>query len=313
MESHGREHLVAHHDARLVERQGKAGLGGVGEQRRPEKQEQHVHHHQQQAHRQHILLCVAQRLAGQVLLHHILVQSRHGDGDEHAAQYLLPVVFGGCGVGLEDPCESAVGRAADELWQRVARFVEQGHEGGDGGGQQEGGLQRVGPHHCLYPPAEGVEQDDGDEHRGGHPKRYAPPPEHKLIQHEHHEIHPQRRAQESRQQEEQRPRLFGSRAEPLPEVGIDGGEVQPIVERQQEEGDDRIANQIAENQRQVGELSRIDPARHRHESHARQGSSNHAVGHHRPGRPPLAAEKGVVAGTPPRRQPHHHEQQQRIG
>ena len=38
----------------------------------------------------HVLLCVFQCAAGEVLLHHVLVQSRHDHDDERAADELSP-------------------------------------------------------------------------------------------------------------------------------------------------------------------------------------------------------------------------------
>ena len=41
----------------------------------------------------HILLCPTQRLAGQVFLHHVLIDARHHQYDEDAAEELFPEVL----------------------------------------------------------------------------------------------------------------------------------------------------------------------------------------------------------------------------
>ncbi len=79
--------------------------------------------------------------------------------------------------------------------------------------QQESRLQSVGPHHRLDAAFEGIKQNDGDEDDRRHPKRYAPVLEDELIQHKDNEIHPQRRAQQSRQNEKRRARLLRPRPE----------------------------------------------------------------------------------------------------
>ena len=70
----------------------------------------------------------------------------------------------------------------------------------EGRQQKEGRLQGVGPHHGLDAALEGIKQDNGDEDDRRHPERDTPVLEDKLIEHKHHEIHPQRRAQQARQE-----------------------------------------------------------------------------------------------------------------
>lgn len=73
------------------------------------------------------------------------------------------------------------------------------------------------------------------------------------------------------------------RSDPLAEVFVDGGHVEPVVERQQQQPDDDVAEDVAEHDPQVGELGGIDVAGHRHERHARQRTADHPVSHHKPG------------------------------
>ena len=58
-----------------------------------QREEQQVGRQEGQSIDSHILLCVAQRAAGKVLLHHVLVEARHDDDYEHAAEELLPEVL----------------------------------------------------------------------------------------------------------------------------------------------------------------------------------------------------------------------------
>ena len=76
---------------------------GVNEQQGPQQQKGHIDHHQHHAEGQHVLLGVAQAAAGEVFLHHILVEARHANGDEHAPQERFEqVVLVGQGIEVPD-------------------------------------------------------------------------------------------------------------------------------------------------------------------------------------------------------------------
>jgi len=181
MEGDGGEYLVAHHGAGLVDGQWKAGDFGIGDKGGAKAEEEDVDHDEEQAAGEDVFLRVAQVFAGEVLLHHVLVEACHGDGDEHAADDLFPEVLAGGGVGFEDAGVAVLGRALEQLGVADVELFEYGHHGHQGGQEQEGGLQQVGPHHGLHAAAEGVEEDDGNEDDGRHPEGDAPGLEDKFV------------------------------------------------------------------------------------------------------------------------------------
>ena len=67
---------------------------GILIQGHAKEQEQGDHHGLQQDGDHEVLLGVLNVLAGQGALHHVLVQTRHGDDGEHAAQQLFPEILG---------------------------------------------------------------------------------------------------------------------------------------------------------------------------------------------------------------------------
>ena len=258
------------------------------QQHAAQQQEEDVDHHQDAGEREHVALRLPQRLAREVLLHHVLIQARHGDGDEHTANDLLQEVAVVAPVGVEDGAAVGTvlahgGHLRPYIAEGAAHVAHDHHNCNNQCANQKGGLQHVRPHHGLDAAAERVEQDDGNHHDGRGPDRDVPAIEDKDLQHKDNQIHTQRRTQQSRQEEEQCPRLVRFVADALAEVFVDGGHIKPVIERQQQQPDDDVAEDVAEDHSQVGELGSINVAGHRHERHARQRTANHAVSHHKPG------------------------------
>ena len=176
-----------HHAGEAAEAEGNGGeylVGLVGEdkacglciddKRRPEAEEYDVDDDEEKAGGHHILLRVAETLAGEVLLHHILVKARHGDGDEHTGEHLLQPELGRHRICVEHTGVALVGRDGEKLRDAHIQPVEDSHHRCHGGKNQEGCLQHIRPHHRLDAAGEGVEQDDGYEHYCRYPEGDAP-------------------------------------------------------------------------------------------------------------------------------------------
>ena len=313
-EGYGREDFVAHHTAVGARGQLEARLRGVGNEGRAEAEEDDVDHDEEQAGGHDVLLRVAEGLAGEVLLHHVLVEARHGDGDEHAGEHLLEPELGGHGVGVEHLGVALLGGGAQEFRQAHVEVAEDGHHGGHGGEDEECGLEGVGPDDGLDAAGEGVEQDDGYEDHRRYPEGYAPGGEDELVEHEDHQVHAKRGAEEARDDEKEGSGALAAQAEALGEVGVDGGEVELVVQRQKDQGDGGVAEDITEDHRHVEPLVGQHVAWDGHEGDAGERGTDHAVGHHGPGRLAAGAEEGLVTlGAASPGEPHNEEKQQRVG
>ena len=115
------------------------------QQHAAQQQEEDVDHHQDAGEREHVALRLPQRLAREVLLHHILIQARHGDGDEHAANDLLQEVAVVAPVGVEDGAAvSAIlahgGHLRPKVAERTAHVAHDHHNRNHQCANQEGGL-----------------------------------------------------------------------------------------------------------------------------------------------------------------------------
>ena len=88
-------------------------------------EEQQVGRHEGHTIAAHVLLSIAQGATGQVLLHHILIQTRHHDDDKRAADELLPEVVGRLPVVEDKDTAHAVGSdGVDSLAHRHIKTID---------------------------------------------------------------------------------------------------------------------------------------------------------------------------------------------
>ena len=280
-----------------------AVLLGKRHQHTAQKQEQDIHHHKNGGERRHIAARVTQRLARQVFLHHILIQSRHGNGDKHTTDNLFHEETVVAPVGVEH--QPTVGAILTRCAHRLPYFREgtahilHNHNNGDyQSGKQKSGLQQIRPHHRLESATESVEQDDDDHHNGGKPDRNMPAIEDKHLQNKDNQIHTERRAQQSGHKEQHRTCLVRLLPYPRTQVFIYRGYIQLIVQRQQKATNHQITKHITQHHAKIGELGGIDIARHGHKGHTRQGTANHAIRHHKPRGLAVAGEIGFIVRLP---------------
>ena len=132
------------------------------QQHAAQQQEEDVDHHQDAGEREHVALRLPQRLAREVLLHHILIQARHGDGDEHAADDLLQEVAVVAPVGVEDGAAVGAvlahsGHLRPYIAEGAAHVAHNHHNRNNQCANEKRSLQHIRPHHGLDAAAERVE------------------------------------------------------------------------------------------------------------------------------------------------------------
>ena len=164
------------------------------------------------------------------------------------------------------------------------------------GGKHAKGLKRVGENERLNAAAPRVEPDESHHQHHGEGKRNVQRVEHKPLQHHADDAEFDGRAQDFRQQKETCTRLIGLLPQARLQITIDGGEVEPIVNRQQHKGHHHIAHGKAQAHLQIGELRGDSHAGHADKRDTRNGGAHHAKGYQRPRRLPVAPIKSVVGG-----------------
>ena len=257
----------------------------------------------------HILLRLTQRLAGKILLHHVLIQSRHHDDHEHAAQKLFPeILLRHPVVEDEDARMTVVGYRLDGFRRRHAQGCHHLIDDEDECGKHAGGLEGIRPHQGLDAALARIEPDEHHHHGHRKPERNAHPVEHEALKQDadHKESH--RCPRHLRQEKERGARLVRPFAQPLLQIAVDGGEVIPVVDGEQEETYEEIAHDEAEAHLQIGHISLHHHAGHADEGDARDGGSHHSEGYHIPGRTPVRPIKCFVAAGSPCREVTEHQE-----
>lgn len=98
------------------------------------------------------------------------------------------------------------------------------------------------------------------------------------------------------QKEERGPCLIGVLSDPVSQISVDGGQVQLVIKRQQNVGDDEIAYEEAETGLHIGHVDAAYHTRDRNEGDSRKGGSDHSERNNIPGRTAVAAEERVIVG-----------------
>ena len=143
-------------------------------------------------------------------------------------------------------------------------------------------LKGVGPHQCLDASLACIEPDKQHHRRHCEPEGNTDAIEHEALKDEAHHEETHGGSRHLRQQEEGCPRLIGTVTKPVEQIGVDGGEVVPIVDRQQDESHQEIPHDEAQAHLQVSHAALHRHARYTDEGDARDGSSHHAESHHVP-------------------------------
>ena len=195
--------------------QGHALLIGEHHKHRTQQQGQRIDGQEGHAVAAHVFLRIAEILAGEVLLHHVLVKARHDDDDECSRDKGEHKARGGDGTCGN--CGTYGNDGAGKVLPYLPYYSDEGSEHAER-------LQRVGPYQRLDAAATGVEPHEGEEHEDG--EGYMP------AEHEADDIagYEELRscAKELREQEERRACLVGGLAEGLQD-GVDGGDAMAVI------------------------------------------------------------------------------------
>lgn len=212
-------------------------------QQHAEREKQQVGRHESQSVAAHILLRIAQVAAREVFLHHVLVEARHHDHDEHAAQELFPEILSRHPVvPHEHPRMAVGGNRLHRLAHREAELARHLIYNQSQSCKHAERLQAVGPNERLDAAAPRVEPNQRHHrHDGGQERRSE-----YLLHDEADHVEPRRRARHLREQEEGRTRFVGLASESLSEEGVNRREVQFVIDRQQHEGHHDVAEDKTE-------------------------------------------------------------------
>ena len=200
-DAHGEEH---HHPLAQLSRCGEHGqqfiacggercalLCGQQGKEHAEAEEEQIGRHEGESIGAHVLLCVAQCLAGQVFLHHILVQARHHHNDEDTAEKLFPKILPRHPVVEHEHAAALIGHdGLHGLTGREAQLAHHLQDDENEGGEHAQRLEGVGPHQRLDATAARVEPNEGHHHHHCEGEGHAIAVEHEALQDDAHHIEP---------------------------------------------------------------------------------------------------------------------------
>ena len=117
-----------------------------------------------------------------------------------------------------------------------------------------------------------------------------------MLENEAYQIEARRGSDELGQKEERGPRLIGVLSDPVSQISVDGGQVQLVIQRQQNVGDDEIAYGETETGLHIGHVDAAYHTRNGNEGDSRKGGSDHSERNDIPRRAAVAAEERVIVG-----------------
>ncbi len=158
------------------------GISCMYRQEYAEGQEEEVGRHKGNTVGTHILLGILQRLAGEVLLHHILIKTGHDDGNEDSTEELLPEMMGRRPViEHEDAAHRTVGNGTDGLTDGEVQQADGFEDDQYQCSEQAEGLEGVGEDQRANATATGVEPDEQHHNHHVYYEGYACRVEHELL------------------------------------------------------------------------------------------------------------------------------------
>ncbi|EJX06753.1 hypothetical protein EVA_05138 [gut metagenome] len=168
------------------------------------------------------------------------------------------------------------------------------HQKGEHGDDQTGGLQGVGAHEGCGAAFLGVtpDKEEGEGYRQWVGYTYRAGNE--LLKYEADKVEAGGSSCEFAQQEEEGADAVGMGAETQTKVGVDAGQVQPVVEWEEEKGHGKVAETETGAHLEVGHACGTHPAGYGDEGDTRHAGADHAECYHPPGGTAPGAEEGVV-------------------
>ena len=292
----GREHrqqVIAHL------RQSHATGSGKPRQQDAEDKKKQVDRDKSKTVEAHVFLRLTQGLAGHVLLHHVLVQARHHDDNEDATKKLFPEVLSTRPIVKDkDTAVRVRGKPADKPMEIESETSRRRHDNKDERRKHAEGLERIGPYKCFDACATCVEPNEHDHDKDCTDERHMPGIEDEVLEDKADDIEPHRGTDKFGENEEGSSRLVTAPAETPAEVTVDRGEVQLVIDRQQEEGNRKIAGDETEAHLEISHVALEHHSRHRDKGDAGDGSPYHAEGDHQPRALSVTTEERLVACPP---------------
>ena len=173
-------------------------------------------------------------------------------------------------------------------------------DGEDDRGDEADRLEHIDADDTLHSAEEGVDPDKGDRHQDieeeGQPQRVK----YQQLHRQHDEEDPHRGTEHLGDKEEPRSGLVARHPEAIPQVLIDGEELDAVEERHEDKGDQRLPHDEAECHLQVGHAAAGDHPRDGDKGDAADARANHRYRDDHPVIGPVSDEESRIVRLAPR-------------
>ena len=227
----------------------------------PHAQEQDVRADEYNGECPHVPLRFADIFAGQVFLHHVLVETSHGHGDKHAGQNVLdPVVAQTPIFRHPNAGQSRLVEYLREVGPALASGRKDAPNGEHHSQKHACCLKGVRPDHGVHSAFAGVRINDGQHGCGG---AHEPTPgrgparqrfEDENIQHQHNQEQTKRCPDDPAQQEKGSPRFVGLSPKSLAQVPVNAGQAKIVVKGEENGCNNHVTNAVSRYHLKVGPL-----------------------------------------------------------
>jgi len=273
-------------------------LIGKNKQQYAKRKEEQIDGRESKSVGHHVFLRIFQRADGQVFLHHVLIEPRHHNSDKHTTEKLFPEkLLARPVIEHENPRMGTVGNRRNHFSHIHIHPLTDLPQNKDERRNKHCGLYGIGPYNGLDTALVAVQPYNQNNSRNGYGKRNMPCIENQFLKNEGHKVQPRCCSHNLRQKEKPRPRLIRFITVAPVKKTVNRGQIQPIIERQQDIGDNQITGKKTQHHLHIGHVGMPHPARYGDKCNARYGCSHHGKGHQIPWRLLVSAKKSIVVRT----------------
>ena len=225
------------------------------------------------------------------------IHIHYDDDDENAAEKLFPEVLlrhpvvedEYAAVAVGGYCAGCLGECHPEGINHFIYYKQKCKKHAEG-------LEGVRQHERADSPTACIEPDECDEDDDRHRERDTVRIEYELLENHADHIEADGGTRHLGQQEEACPCLVAPPSQTATQVGVDGSQPQPVIDRKKQECHGEITEYEAQAGLHIGHVTRHHHARDTDEGDPRDARSDHAECHQIPRRPAVCTEESFVVG-----------------
>ena len=254
-------------------------------QQHTQTQEKQIGRHKGKTIAANILLGLTERLAGKILLHHVLIKTSHHNHYKDTAEELFPeILFRHPVIKDKNTGMTVVSNRSDRFGRSHAQRRHHLTDNEDERSKHTERLKGIRPHQRLDATLARIKPDKQYHDRNRDPERNTNPIEHETLQEDTDDKETDRRTRHLGQEEERSSSLIRTFPQPLLQITVNRSEIIPVIDRKQKKGNQEITQDETDAHLKVGHIRSHHHARHTDKSDARNRRTHHTESNHIPRR-----------------------------